>query len=137
MKTGNRSNALLVELLIVIMFFMLAATVLLQVFTGASNQSTQSGQMIIALNQAQDLIDRLYASDNPDIILAEEGFSLVENTNWAHEDTVRALRTDVQLTEDATEAGLLRYIRVVVKDQKDQALISLNNARYIEKDILP
>ena len=29
MKTGNRSNALLVELLIVVMFFMLAATVLL------------------------------------------------------------------------------------------------------------
>ena len=30
MKSGNHSNALLVELLIVIMFFMLAATVLLQ-----------------------------------------------------------------------------------------------------------
>ena len=32
MKTGNRSNALLVELLIVVMFFMLSCTVLLQVF---------------------------------------------------------------------------------------------------------
>ena len=44
MKTGNRSNALLVELLIVVLFFMLAATVLLQVFTGASDQGTRAGK---------------------------------------------------------------------------------------------
>ena len=50
MKSGSRSNALLVELLIVVMFFMLSSTVLLQVFATARTQSDRAALMIQALN---------------------------------------------------------------------------------------
>ena len=51
MKSGNRSNALLVELLIVVMFFMLSSTVLLQVFSTARNQSRRAELMTDALEE--------------------------------------------------------------------------------------
>ena len=54
--------ALLVELLIVVLFFMLAATVLLQVFTGASDQGTRAGKTTQALNAAQNVAERLYSA---------------------------------------------------------------------------
>ena len=62
MKKANRSNALLVELLIVVIFFMLASTVLLQVFTASSNQGKKAGAINDALVAAQNTADRLYAS---------------------------------------------------------------------------
>ena len=63
-RSTNRSNALLVELLIVVMFFMLSATVLLQVFAAARNQSRQAERMIGALNTAQNVADELYAAED-------------------------------------------------------------------------
>ena len=62
MKKANRSNALLVELLIVVIFFMLASTVLLQVFTASSNQGKKAGAINDALVAAQNTADRLYAA---------------------------------------------------------------------------
>ncbi|MBQ9300906.1 MAG: hypothetical protein IJ214_10380 [Clostridia bacterium] len=74
MKTGNRSNALLVELLIVVMFFMLAATVLLQVFSTASDQGRKAGRITRALDSAQNVAERLYAAAAPETALVEMGF---------------------------------------------------------------
>ena len=42
MRTGNGSKALLIELLIVLLFFMIAATVLLQLFSTARNMSERA-----------------------------------------------------------------------------------------------
>ena len=67
MKSGNRSNALLVELLIVVACFMWASTVPLRFFSTARSQSALSGQLTQALNAAQNLADRLYAA--PDAVL--------------------------------------------------------------------
>ena len=62
MKTHNRSNALLVELMIVILFFMLSATILLQVFAASTNQSRNADITTRALTGAQNTADRLYAA---------------------------------------------------------------------------
>ena len=130
MKSGNRSNALLVELLIVIMFFMLAATMLLQVFTAARGQSEQSGQMISVLNHAQDLMDQLYAHTDADQLLAGQGFQPESEHSWSRQDE-NGLITHVNMNESALEYGTMRYYTVSISDGT-QALITLNGARYRE-----
>ncbi len=75
MKTGNRSNALLVELMIVIMFFMLTTSVLLEVFAKARKMSARAELLTNSLVIAQNTADRLYAADDPEKTLTEMNFS--------------------------------------------------------------
>ena len=84
MKTGNRGNALLVELLIVVMFFMLASTVLLRMFSAARDQGRQAELMTRALNEAQNVADTLYAAADPEAALESLGF-VREGEAWALE----------------------------------------------------
>lgn len=131
MKSGNRSNALLVELLIVIIFFMLAATVLLQVFASASQQSDQSGQMIRELNHAQDLLDRLYVSQGPANLLVTAGFVQTNASVWQNTDENGAV-TQVEIVSEPRSAGTMWYYTVSVLNKQSEPLVTLNNARYEE-----
>ena len=128
MKSGNRSNALLVELLIVVMFFMLSSTVLLQVFSTARSQSALSGKMIQALNAAQSMADQLYAANDPESVLTEMG-CIQEEGLW------RLPGDDFDLTvaisSDQQPFGeLLRYQVQAVSG--GQTLVDLPAARYQE-----
>ena len=64
MVKHNRQNTLLMEILIVVLFFALCSTVILNVFVGAHNQSARAGAQADALIAAQSLADRLYAADD-------------------------------------------------------------------------
>ena len=133
MKSGNRSNALLVELLIVIMFFMLASTVLLQVFVSAQRQADASDRMITGLNDAQDIIDRLYAADDPNGVLTASGYACDGETGvWVLPAADGAGETRVKITEEKTASGRLAYFDVSVLDGEQQPLVTLKNARYQE-----
>lgn len=85
MKKANHSNALLVELLIVVMFFMLASTVLLQVYSSASEQGLRAGKTTQALNAAQNAAERLYAAEDARAALAEMGFE-DHDGRWERQD---------------------------------------------------
>lgn len=74
MGQKNRSNVLLVEILIAVLFFMFSATVLVRVFSSSRLLTVRSGVETQALKQAQDIADELYASDDPDEILQKRGF---------------------------------------------------------------
>ena len=63
MVKHNRQNTLLMEILIVVLFFALCSTVILNVFVGAHNQSERAGAQADALIAAQSLADRLYAAN--------------------------------------------------------------------------
>ena len=49
MVKHNRQNTLLMEILIVVLFFALCSTVILNVFVGAHNQSARAGAQADAL----------------------------------------------------------------------------------------
>jgi hypothetical protein len=127
-KSANRSNALLVELLIVVLFFMLSATVLLQVFSTARSQSSLAGKLILASNAAQDVSDRLYGAKDAESALKEMGWTQ-ENGLW------RLPGGDYDLTVSFTReqqpfGELLRYqVRAV---SGEDTLIDLPGARYQE-----
>ena len=128
MKSGNRSNALLVELLIVVMFFMLSSTVLLQVFSTARSQSALSGKLTQALNAAQDMADRLYAASDVESALEEMGCSQEEGL-WRLADDGFDLMVDV--SSEQQPFGELQRFRVRAVSG-GETLVDLPAARYRE-----
>ena len=128
MKSANRSNGLLVELLIVVMFFMLSATVLLQVFTTARTQSEKAGRLNRAMNAAQNVADQLYTGSDAvqtlkDLAFADQGGQwLLSGDDY---DLV------VAIEDDEMEFGVLHRFDVsAVKD--GETLLTLPAARYRE-----
>jgi hypothetical protein len=75
MNNKNRSNVLLVEILIAILFFMLSATVLVQVFVTSRNLTVRSGVETRALAEAQNVADALYAADDVEALLTDMDFT--------------------------------------------------------------
>ena len=69
MREGGRANALLVELLLVILFFMLSATTIVELFAGAKHKTVQARATSEAIMEAQNIADDLYGADDPDAVL--------------------------------------------------------------------
>lgn len=76
MGKRNRSNVLLVEILIAVLFFMLSATVLVRVFAAARNMTVRAAVETQALAEAQNVADTLYAADDADAALEQLEFKL-------------------------------------------------------------
>ena len=74
MGNNNRSNVLLVEILIAVLFFMLSATVVVQVFVTARNLTVKAGVETRALAEAQNVAETLYAAKDADAALAAMDF---------------------------------------------------------------
>ena len=134
MKAGNRSNALLVELLIVVMFFMLAATMLLQVFSKAYNLAENAEIKTRALNEAQNVADQMYhASSEAQIIeaLQDMGFDFdAASGAYLEKDGYRLL---VYRQTEERDAGIM-HLNQVQAYQDDTLLFTLPVARYAEKE---
>jgi type II secretory pathway pseudopilin PulG len=131
MKSGSRSNALLVELLIVVMFFMLSATVLLQVYATSSKQSNRAGLLTVALNEAQNVAERLYASDEPEDTLQALGFEK-QGDVWrlAQEDYSLQVTGETEKTESGT-----MYRHQVLAEKDGETLVTLPVSRYQEEKL--
>lgn len=133
MKQNGRVNALLVELLIVVLFFMLASTTLMEIFGAAKQNSTRAGVRSEALMQAQNLAETLYGADAPLDKLADMGF--VQGADgWEKAEKLYSLI--VTCWEEATEAGLLRRMEVSALYQGEN-LFTLPADRYIPGEVQP
>ena len=113
MKNHSHSNALLVELLIVVLFFMLASTVLLQLFTAARTQSLRAEELSEATHLAQNLAESCQADGS----LADL--------------PVSSLTASVESTSQQSESGTLTYYTVNIYSG-DDLIYTLPSARYEE-----
>ena len=102
MREGHRANALLVELLLVILFFMLGSTTLVEIFADAKHKSLQARAMNFAIMEAENISDDLYGADDPDKVLQDLGFTK-ENDSWIL--TQKEYTLTVTQSEEATEAA--------------------------------
>lgn len=109
MRSGN---ALLVELLIVVMFFMLTTTVLLEVFTKADSFSARSELLTVSMVEAQNVADRLYASEDPEGLLKSLGYES-RNGIWTLEK--ESYQMEAVISPEVEDSGTFRrqLIRVV------------------------
>ena len=128
MKSTNRSNALLVELLIVVMFFMLSSTVLLQVFSTARNQSRRAELMTQALTTTQNVADELYIASDMESKLADLGFEKGE-AGWISSSE----EYDILVTGGENEGKQGEVLHFQVQAVLDnEPLLTLPVARYQE-----
>ena len=134
MVKHNQLNTLLMEILIVVLFFALCSTVILDVFVGAHNQSERAGAQADALTAAQSLADRLYAADERQDVLRRSGFVEDENGAWHLDCGTYALL--VTLGEEAYPAGTLETAQVTAMEA-EQTLFTLPSARYVPGEVAP
>ena len=128
MRGNHHGNALLVELLIVVLFFMLSSTVLLPLFATAREQGAKAETLTEATTLAQNIADTLYASDETDAALTEMGFSS-EGDRWILPG--ERLTAAVDFAPEETEAGILNRYSVRIFSG-EELLIVLPGARYEE-----
>ena len=81
MRNKNRSNILLVEILMAVLFFMLSATVIAQVFAASRNMTKKAGAETMALAQAQNVAESVYGQEDMDAVLTQLGF-LQSHGTW-------------------------------------------------------
>ena len=133
MKNGSRANALLMELLIVILFFMFAAMTLVQIFGMSQSRSRQAMAANDALLEAQNMAETLYDAEDTESVLTEMGFTR-NGEAWTLENGEYTLVVTEMLEE--TKTGVLRSTRVdAVYGEK--TVISLPATRYLEKEAAP
>ena len=133
MREGGRANALLVELLLVILFFMLSATTIVELFAGAKHKTIQACATSTAITEAENIADDLYGTDDPDAVLTGLGFCETDGV-WTLEEAEYTLT--VTGKEEDTEAGVLRTFTVsATGDGKE--LFSLPSTRYLPKEVSP
>ncbi len=133
MKEGGRANALLVELLLVIFFFMLCASILVQVFADAKLKSRTASATNASMLETQNVAEELYGAEDPEAVLAAWGFT-EENGAWVLQREGYLLKVTARTEE--TEAGVLRTYDVAGLEG-EKTLISLPSARYLPKEVSP
>ena len=127
MKDTHRSNTLLLELLIVILFFMLALTTIVEIFANARTQSRHATARTEAVTIVQNLADEVYLSDDPEKVMTAYGMT-GKNGQWTYEAdnfTLTAEQTDEQ-----KESGILRRMTFSVVSMGEE-LFSMPCDRYI------
>ena len=133
MREGHRANALLVELLLVILFFMLGATTLVELFANAKHKTLQARATNVSIMEAQNIADDLYGAEDPDAVLQELGFTK-NGDSWILEEKEYTLT--VKQTEEDSDTGVLRTFTIsATGDGKD--LFSLPSTRYLPKEVSP
>ena len=133
MGKGNQLNTLLVEIMIAVLFFALSSTVVLETFVVTRNQSRLADVYNVALMEAQNIADKLYASDEVEQTLAENGFTQ-EGDVWTYVEEIYNLR--VTVAEEETDAGVLLKAEVSAVHQ-DEAILTLPCSRYIPREVRP
>ena len=138
MGNRNRSNVLLVEILIAVLFFMLSATVLVQVFATARSMTRRAGVENRALTEAQNVADALSASDDVEAAMQKLEFRLYHGA-WSRSYDDFTLYVESQ--ETPSDAGVLwtGSVRAFYRNrnanqarQEDEELFALPCARYRE-----
>lgn len=120
-------NALLVEILMAVLFFALAAVVILELFTTGHSLSARADAMDRAVNHAQQISEQLYAADDMAQVLRQNGFDPAQDI-WQLEGEGYALQ--VRVSAEETAAGEMRAAQITILVEGEEE-ISLPCARYV------
>ncbi len=141
MRNNRRANTLLAELLIVILFFMLAATILVRVFSAAYNQSRRAQMLSEALAQLQNTADLVYNAQDVGEELKGLGYVLFDDPQhplvkedqeiWFYADENLDLLYMVTLEEQEKAAGQMRHAKAEAI-YEGETIITLPCSRYLE-----
>ena len=137
MEDQNKSNVLLTELVIVVLFFSLIAVTVVQMFVLSHQKGKLNTYAQRALIAAQDCAEALSGQPDPERALLDAGYARSEDGSYQQTVEDGALRVEARVApEERTSAGRLvgTEIRVVyTKDARnpDTVLAALPTSSYI------
>ena len=136
MKQRSRANALLIELVLVIFFFMLGSTVLVRLFADARHRTIQARATNVSMAAAQNVAEELYGAEDPEEWLAANGFAAAEaaDKTWTLADKEYTLY--VTETSEETKGGTIRTFTVSSTGDGKQ-LFTFPSTRYLPKEVSP
>lgn len=124
-----RGNMLLIELVIVLLFFSLSQVIVVQVFAAAQKKTADSGVAYTALTLAQDVAERLSCTDDPQELLKEMGFA-GQGTKFVLEAQQGYILT-AEITKLEQPAGILRTV-MLTATRNGEVLFAFPSTNYEE-----
>lgn len=114
----KRSNALLAELLAVVLFFALCAAVLVRLFGAAYEKERNAGFCAEALAAARSIAEEVYAAQDAEALLPERGFQPDADGAWTLAGDGWELKAVT--VETRAEQGTLREaaVRILVAGEQ-------------------
>ena len=135
MRAGNRTNVLLVELLIVVLFFILGSAILIQVFGKAHSMNERAGILVDAQREAMNTADLLQMAEDPAEALLKMQFvpSDDQENVWEKNCGLFELRVEENSSKETAQDNLRRMSVDAI--WKDECLLHLPVSRFTE--VLP
>lgn len=133
-KKHSTANILLIELVLVILFFMLCVSVIVEMFGLARVKSAYARTCSGAMLTVENLEERLAAAEDAGAELGAAGFALRDGV-WVLEQedyTVTAAET-----EEKTEAGVLRTVTFSAEQKTGNKLFDLPVVHYLPGEVSP
>jgi len=131
MRQHWRLNSLLMEILIAVLFFALCAGVIVNVLATSSYQSTKAGHMMDMLDLAQNVCDRLYASEDMEAELEAMGFT---REGEALVRTEEAGTLTVALRDEKKESGVM-HVADLTAQCVDGGQFVLTSTRFMPEEV--
>ena len=134
MKKHSSANILLIELVLVILFFMLCVSTIVEMFGLARVKSAYAKAGSQAMLIVENMEERLAGAADAGAELEREGF--------VREDGVWVLRQEAYTltaveTEEKTEAGALRTVNFAAEQKTGTKLFDLPVVNYIPGEVSP
>ena len=136
MKQRSRANALLIELVLVIFFFMLGSTVLVRLFADARHRTIQARATNVSMAAAQNVAEELYGAEDPEEWLIANGFVPAEDAEKTWTLAEKEYTLYVTETSEERKGGTLRTFTVSSFGDGKQ-LFTLPSTRYLPKEVSP
>ena len=134
MKQRSRANALLIELVLVIFFFMLGSTVLVRLFSDAKHKTIQARATNESIAFGQNIAEELYGAEDPEGWLAANGFVPAEDAEKTWTLAEEEYTLYVTETSEETKGGTLRTFTISSVGEGKQ-LFTLPSTRYLPKEV--
>ena len=129
-----RGNIVLIELVIVLIFFSLSQAVLVQVFAAAQQKTSHSRLMNDALLAAQDTAEQLSQADDPEALLGALGYQL--DGGLYRYDAPAGFSLTAQVSRLTQPGGTLTSVQLSAA-QGDAALFTLPVQCYSPGEVQP
>ena len=134
MKKHSTANILLVELVIVILFFMLCVSTLVEVFGTARIKSLAARAENAAMLKIENVESMLQAAADFEAGLQENGFEKA-GEGWDLTESDYILHLAVE--EEPAEAGILRKLNFTAEQANGTPLFELPTVKYIPGEVNP
>ena len=126
-----KGNMLLIELVIVILFFSLSQVVLVQVFAGAQITTRRSERLNTAMLEAQNWLERASIEVEPEQVLVEQGFS-AQNDDYAYA-SANGVEYVASVQKQEQPTGLLVTVEISAKYNGEELFV-MPSVRYFPKE---